>query len=130
MKKNDVKQETEKETEKDTGKWKYDFLYGEETVSGTLLTNFNDGKRGKASYGFASFSEEGMLVKTVSGYAKADAIYSGANLLSADYAKTKYVGIMVENKDSVNAFLGLSAVNNAGKKIHFLQEGSAIALSS
>ena len=79
--------------------WDYAFTYGSASIKCTALTRFNDGTKGSGDGKF-TFNSNGLLIQQANGaYADTYGIYSGANLLNADYSKTLYVGFTLENKE-------------------------------
>lgn len=110
-------------------KWDYTFTYGTASIKCTALTRFNDGTKGSGDGSF-SFSNSGLLIKQSNGsYADTYAIYTGANLLSADYSKVKYVGITVENNESHDIYFGLQGSDKNNKSIFLYPNGDPIALA-
>ena len=109
--------------------WDYAFTYGSASIKCTALTRFNDGTKGSGDGKF-TFNSNGLLIQQTNGaYADTYGIYSGANLLNADYSKTLYVGLTLENKEDHGVLFGLQGSDKNGKSIFLYADGDPIALA-
>lgn len=109
--------------------WDYAFTYGSASIKCTALTRFNDGTKGSGDGKF-TFNSNGLLIQQANGaYADTYGIYSGANLLNADYSKTLYVGLTLENKEDHDVLFGLQGKDKNGKSIFLYPDGDPIALA-
>ncbi len=111
-----------------TSEYDYSFNFNNSQVNGTILTRFNDGVVGGKTNGNFDFQNNELVISLVNNYADSYDIYSGANMLNANYTDIKYIGVEVENRSSNTVLFSIQGKTKSGAYIFVSSSGSDIFL--
>lgn len=107
------------------------FTYGEDTISGTTLTDFTDGKvEGVASGSGTMTINDGVLTMACNSgaYVESYSFYGGGNIASPEVEKAVYVGITLKNLSDADIIFAFQGVRQGGKNFRMSREGDDLLL--
>lgn len=109
----------------------FSLLYGEDQLSGEILTDFTDGEVcGTASGNGSMTVENGVLSITCKSgsYAESYSFYKGGNIASASVANAKYIGFQVENCSDADIAFAFQGQRQGGANFRMAREGEDLLL--
>lgn len=111
-----------------TSEYDYSFDFNSSQINATILTRFNDGEIGSKTNGNFDFINNELVISTIENYADSYDIYSGANILNADYTDIKYIGIEVENRSQNTVLFNFQGITKLNKYFFLSSTGNNIYL--